>query len=129
MYAETAIRTRNRFLSPVLLVVVDMTHIAGSVAYSVSAPRSNLDACAFSLSAGMAASKQATSEDCNLQPATSAQSDAPSDNGVLDDSATMSSSSQDSSINDEDKNGDKPQATKEVDEESVAVHKTEQVLS
>ncbi|XP_049268944.1 ventral anterior homeobox 2b-like [Rhipicephalus sanguineus] len=59
----------------------------------------------------MAASKQATPEDGNLQPATSAQSDAPSDNAVLDDSATMSSSSQDSSIND-DKNGDKPQATK-----------------
>lgn len=74
----------------------------------------------------MAASKQATPEDGNLQTATSAQSDAPSDNAVLDDSATMSSSSQDSSIND-DKNGDKPQATKEVDEESVAVHKTEQV--
>ncbi|KAL1433150.1 hypothetical protein MTO96_002112 [Rhipicephalus appendiculatus] len=75
----------------------------------------------------MAASKQATSEDGTLQPAATAHDDAPSDERVLDDSASMPCSSQDCSSSDEEKNDDKPEAMKELDAATLAVHTTEQV--
>lgn len=69
----------------------------------------------------MAASKQATSEDGNIQPAATDHSD----EGVHDSSAAPSSMQANSS-NDEEKN-DQPQETKELDRIPSALHKTEQV--
>lgn len=71
----------------------------------------------------MAASKQATSEDGNIQPAATDHSD----EGVHDDSAAAPSSMQADSSNDEEKN-DQPQETRELDRIPSALHKTEQVL-
>ncbi|KAL3213213.1 hypothetical protein MRX96_035558 [Rhipicephalus microplus] len=75
----------------------------------------------------MAALEQATSEEGNLQPAGSAYSDVPSDEGVLGGSAAMPSSSKDTDSGDEEKKNDEPQAMKELDSVTLAVHTTEQL--